>query len=86
MSALFFLIVGVSHVWALPNCVGPWNALTWDNCLGTYMWDGGDKYVGNFKNGKKHGQGTYTNANGDKHVGEYNNGKRHGQGTYTFAD
>ena len=34
----------------------------------------GDKYVGEYKDGKQHGQGTYTYANGDKYVGEYKDG------------
>ncbi len=43
-------------------------------------------YVGEFKDGKIHGQGTLTFAEGDKYVGEFKDGKRHGQGTYTYAD
>ena len=78
ISAFLFLIVGVSHVWALPNCVGPWNALTWDNCVGTYVWTSGeskgDKYIGEHKIGLAHGQGTYTFANGGKLVGEWKDG------------
>jgi len=46
----------------------------------------GDKYVGQFKNQKQHGQGTYTWANGDKYVGEWKKGKEHGQGTLTFEE
>ena len=46
----------------------------------------GDKYVGEWKDGKRHGQGTYTLANGDKYVGEFRNSSYHGQGTYTFAN
>jgi hypothetical protein len=46
----------------------------------------GDKYVGEFRDDKRHGQGTYTFANGNKYVGEYRDGKRHGQGTYTLAN
>ena len=46
----------------------------------------GSKYVGEVKNGKRHGQGTYTWADGGKYVGEYKDGKQHGQGTYTGTD
>ena len=46
----------------------------------------GDKYVGNFNNWKRHGQGTYFYKNGDKHFGEWKKGKRHGIGTYTFKN
>ena len=56
------------------------------NCFGTYIWDNGDKYVGEWKDDKQHGQGTLTYADGNKYVGEYKDGKRHGQGTFTFAD
>jgi hypothetical protein len=57
----------------------------------TYIYPNGDKYVGEFKNGKKHGQGTYyflgkSQWKGDKYVGEYKDDKKHGQGKYTFAD
>ena len=45
----------------------------------------GDKYVGEFKDDKRTGQGTYTWADGDKYVGEYKDDKRTGQGTYTYA-
>ena len=34
----------------------------------------GDKYVGEYKNGKRHGQGTYTYPIGDKYVGEWKKG------------
>ncbi|ANS03892.1 serine protease [uncultured Mediterranean phage uvDeep-CGR2-AD3-C191] len=56
------------------------------NGYGTYTWPNGDKYVGEFRNGKKHGQGTATYADGDKYVGEYRNDKRTGQGTYTWPN
>ncbi len=45
----------------------------------------GIRYVGEYKNGKWHGQGTHTWADGEKYVGEFRDGKRNGQGTYTFA-
>lgn len=56
------------------------------NGQGTYIAPNGDKYVGDFKDGKYDGQGTYTFANGNKYVGEYKDNKRNGQGTFTFAD
>ena len=42
-------------------------------------------YVGDFKDGKKSGQGTYTYANGNKYVGEFKDGKQNGKGTFTSA-
>jgi hypothetical protein len=63
------------------------------NGFGAYKYSGkhkGVKYVGEWKNDKRHGQGTYTvekgSNKGDKYVGEYKNDKMHGKGTYTFAD
>ncbi len=85
ISALFFLVIGVSHVWALPKCVGSWSVTNWDNCFGTYTWASGDKYVGGYKDGKQHGQGTFTWATGSKYVGEFKDNKRNGQGTYTYG-
>ena len=41
-------------------------------------------YVGEFKDGKQHGQGTYAWTDGSKYVGEFKDGKHHGQGTYWY--
>ena len=43
-------------------------------------------YVGEKKDGKRHGQGTLTKPNGDKYVGEFKDGEMTGQGTYTHSD
>ena len=51
-----------------------------------YIWENGSRYVGEWKDGKKHGQGTYTYANGDKYVGGWKKGLRHGKGTFTHAN
>jgi len=57
-----------------------------NNGYGTYTYANGNKYVGEYKNGKPHGQRTYTWANGNKYVGEFKDAKRNGLGTYTFAN
>ena len=57
----------------------------WTNCFGTNSYPNGDKYVGEFKGGKRH-QGTYTFANGNEYVGEWRDSKQNGQGTLTFAN
>ena len=46
----------------------------------------GDKYVGDFKDGKKDGFGTYTWANGDEYGGQFKDDKRDGVGVYTYAN
>jgi len=53
---------------------------------GTYIWDEGDIYDGEWKNSKMHGQGTKTWPNGDQYVGEFKNSVYNGQGTMTWAD
>ena len=81
LSTFFFSI----SIQALPLCPSD-TSVRWDDCFGTYTFANGDKYVGEFKEDKIHGQGTYTYANGGKYIGEYKDDKRHGQGTYTFTD
>ena len=71
---------------SLPPCRGDYIADHWKNCFGRYIHANGDKYAGEFKDAKKHGQGTETFANGDKYVGEWRNGNRHGKGTLTYSD
>ena len=55
-----------------------------------YLWENGTKYKGEWKSGKKHGQGTFTYGKGkwegEKYVGEFKDGYRHGKGTYTWSD
>ena len=53
---------------------------------GTETWADGGKYVGQYKDDKKHGEGTHTFANGDRYVGQHKDGEKHGRGKYTFAD
>ena len=38
---------------------------------GTWTWENGDKYVGEFKDGIPNGQGTFTFSDGSKWVGEF---------------
>ena len=46
----------------------------------------GNKFVGEWKDNLKHGQGTMTWTDGSKYVGEYKGDKRHGQGTFTYSN
>ena len=61
-----------------------------ENGYGTFTWGKGewegDKYVGEWKDNKRHGIGTYTFANGDKYVEEFNNNQKTGEGTCTYAN
>ena len=64
-----------------PQCVGDF--ASWNNCIGTGAFPDGQKYVGEFRDGKPNGQGTHTWPDGQKYVGEFKVGKSHGQGTLT---
>ena len=60
---------------------------TWAECP-WYRLSPRDKelYVGDFKDGKFHGQGSYTWVNGNVYIGQWKDGAMHGQGTLTFAN
>ena len=44
------------------------------------------KYIGEWQNGKLHGQGTYYFSDGSVYVGEFKNGMENGYGTYTYTN
>ena len=46
----------------------------------------GKKYVGEFKDGYRNGQGTHTWSEGSMYVGKYKDGKRNGQGIHTWSE
>ena len=43
-------------------------------------------YIGEKKDGKRHGQGELTFSDGSKYEGEFKDEKKHGQGTETYSD
>ena len=98
------LLCLASTAYALPNCLSelhhktevgeflyPYKkAKNLHNCFSGYVYADGAVYLGEWKDGKKHGQGTYTYPSrhkyyGDKYDGEWKDDKAHGQGTYTYA-
>ena len=92
-SFLLFTFLCVTHAWALPPCPSDINAF-WDNCFGIYEptsgYHKGDKYIGEWKDDKKHGQGIYyyladNEFKGDKYIGEFKDDVLHGLGILIFA-
>ena len=80
-----FLYTG--QAWALPQCIGTLSIQTWTNCQGSHTYsDSGDKYIGEFLNNKRHGQGVYYYSSGAKYVGDFKDGEPHGQGSYKHSD
>ena len=90
MKAFYTLILALLSSTAygqskLPACMGS-DVTRWTNCFGSWTWSDGEKYVGEWKDGKRNGQGIYDFENGDKYVGAYKDDKQHGQGTFFVAD
>ena len=78
-----FLLLS-SLAWAeseLPECEGSpatddfLSTIEWVNCYGTFIFPDGAKYVGEFKDGKPHGQGTMTYADGTVEKGIWKDGE-----------
>ena len=82
--AALFGSVGSGFASDLPPCNGMsmWSG---HNCVGSFIFNDGNKYVGEFKDSKIHGQGTEIFADGGKYVGEFRDNNYHGQGTFTYA-
>jgi hypothetical protein len=72
---IFMLFTFVNGAYALPNRQSD-QSVSWNSCQGTFTFANGDKYVGEWKDDKQHGQGTYTFADGGKLVGEWKDGKQ----------
>ena len=66
----------------LPPCDSNYSG----TCFGTYTFTDGGKYVGQFKDGKRNGQGTNTFANRNKYVGQFKDDNHDGFGTLYNAN
>ena len=51
-----------------------------NNGKGSFAYDNGSRYVGEFEDGKMNGKGTLTSADGAKYVGEFRNDMLNGHG------
>jgi hypothetical protein len=57
------------------------------NCYdghGRFVWENGNEYDGNWKEGKQDGNGNFKFENDDTYKGHYSEGKKSGYGTYTW--
>ena len=71
MKRIFILLASLliaGNVYALPQCPA---SGYFDNCFGTWTDAYGNKYVGEFKDNKSHGQGPLAYADERKYVGEF---------------
>ena len=90
MKALALILTILANAVAAQSGLQPCDpnvaSTSWTNCQGTYAFANGNKYVGEFRDGKYYGQGVFTYASCNKYGGEFRDGWSHGQGIYTFAD
>ncbi len=56
------------------------------NGKGRFIFENGDKYIGEFKNALPHGRGAYYNKDGSTYKGPFIEGKRQGYGTFTWTN
>jgi hypothetical protein len=86
LSILF--LISIKGGWSLPPCPADINPSPshWSECFGTYTFANGNKYEGEYEDGKRHGQGTFIFADGEMYLGEFKNGNYHGKSIYTFAN
>ena len=52
----------------------------------SHTWGNGNKYVGEWKDGKPNGEGTATYVGLGQYVGTFKKGKRHGRGEVSYVD
>ena len=59
---------------------------TLEHGKGTFTWNIGDVYTGEFVYGQRTGKGIYKWSNGDEYNGYFENGTREGKGEYIYAN
>ena len=76
LSLYIFLVLMFCNVGFADECIE-------GDCIngyGIYTWTDGSKYVGEYKDDKRHGLGTFTWADGTKYVGGYKDSQPFGYG------
>ena len=82
VSLLVFLI-SASKAEELPSCAGEDREI-WTNCQGTLNSDN-FHYIGDFAEGKPHGDGLLEDAFGTRYKGQFRLGNKDGRGEMTFG-
>lgn len=85
MKALYWCIamyLGASSHAAFAQCTTG----DCENGTGRYVYASGDRYIGEFKDGKRHGRGVYHYVNGSIYQGQFDQDRRHGYGTYRWTN
>jgi hypothetical protein len=97
LSLILFLIIGsvfaqlnqaqLGEIFKsnLPLCQGE-EISRWSNCLGEVSFKDGESYMGEFKNGKFHGQGIALFKNNAGYDGQWKDGMFDGFGTYKYEN
>jgi hypothetical protein len=85
LYSLIFLFIFQANIHSKEQCPQT-DPLTWTNCFGKKTNEKGDKYEGEFLNGKYHGYGRYIFKDGEIYEGYFANGKKHGKGKEIFTD
>jgi hypothetical protein len=70
----------------LPACPNDRPESSWNNCQGSNTSSIGNKYVGEYKDGRPNGQGIITFPDGKKYIGEVKDGTANGQGTVIYPN
>jgi radial spoke head protein 1 len=53
---------------------------------GEYLFSGGDRYLGQYRQGQRHGFGIYFYSTGALYVGQFRQNRRHGEGLLFYPD
>ena len=79
-------LIAYGYVSNLPECEGEQDNYR-TNCVGTYKWDDGWKYFGEYQNDKRHGVGIFNFKDpDDEYFGEMINDAFSGSGIMTYPD
>ena len=81
---LLFFVTNLAFA-DLPTCKDS-NWTMWNKCRGSHTFPNGDKYNGDFVNGKFSGFGQLISKNGDTYTGDWFENMPHGLGKATFAN